>query len=156
MVRVIGVYGFFLGVSTMEGDKSNNSVLAWGASVIADRARAIPHAIKTDLTQGSGPPILREAVKDIRSTIHQVFFGQAEGVGEPGAPLNPLPSEVAELRKEDAASVHGTGKASPYGKAGKPDRLPSPGEVAREKQLYQPPPPERGTSNGQENNKGRE
>lgn len=31
----------------------------------------------------------REAVKDVNSTMHQVFFGQQAGSGEPGTPLVP-------------------------------------------------------------------
>ena len=30
----------------------------------------------------------REAIKDVRNSIHEVFLGQREGPGEPGAPLN--------------------------------------------------------------------
>jgi hypothetical protein len=39
----------------------------------------------------------REAMKDVRSTMHEVFFGQREGFGEPGAPLN---STMAEISKD--------------------------------------------------------
>lgn len=33
----------------------------------------------------------REAVKDIRGTIHETFFGSPEHPGELGTPLNPTP-----------------------------------------------------------------
>jgi len=33
--------------------------------------------------------MLREAVKDIRNTIHQFFFGRPEGMQEAGAPMVP-------------------------------------------------------------------
>jgi hypothetical protein len=36
----------------------------------------------------------REATKDIRGAIHQVFFGRPEGPSEPGTPLNPTPQIV--------------------------------------------------------------
>jgi hypothetical protein len=36
----------------------------------------------------------REAVKDIRGTIHQAMFGQPEHMSEPGTPLNPTPQLV--------------------------------------------------------------
>jgi hypothetical protein len=121
----------------MEG-KDNDSVLAWGASVIADQAKKVGQAIKDDLTKGSGPAIGREAIKDVRGTVNQVFFGQAEGVGEPGAPLNPLQSEVAEQRKEGADSLYGKDDVH-GGKVIDPKRLPSPAEVAKEKRLYQKP-----------------
>jgi hypothetical protein len=38
----------------------------------------------------------REAVKDIRNTGHEVFFGRGEGAGEPGTPLNPTPQIVTD------------------------------------------------------------
>jgi len=40
----------------------------------------------------------REAVKDVRNSIHQAFFGKGEGMGEPGAPMNPTPQEVTTER----------------------------------------------------------
>jgi hypothetical protein len=40
----------------------------------------------------------REAVKDVRNTIHEVFFGQREGPGEPGAPLNCTQAEISQDR----------------------------------------------------------
>ena len=43
----------------------------------------------------------REAVKDVRNSIHQVFFGKGEGMGEPGAPLNPTMQEVTADRDTD-------------------------------------------------------
>src|SRR5580704_661320 len=41
----------------------------------------------------------REAVKDVRETNHQSWFGQTEGRGEPGAPLNPTMQEVTNERE---------------------------------------------------------
>lgn len=40
----------------------------------------------------------REAIKDVRNTMHQVFFGQREGPGEPGAPLNYTQAEISQDR----------------------------------------------------------
>jgi hypothetical protein len=40
----------------------------------------------------------REAVKDIRNSVHQVFFSKGEGMGEPGAPMNPTMQEVTQQR----------------------------------------------------------
>lgn len=40
----------------------------------------------------------REAVKDVRNTVHEVFFGQREGPGEPGAPLNYTQAEISQDR----------------------------------------------------------
>src|SRR5713101_5694525 len=36
----------------------------------------------------------REAIKDVRNTIHETFFGKPEHMAEPGAPLNPTPQET--------------------------------------------------------------
>lgn len=43
----------------------------------------------------------REALKDVNSTMYQVFFGQPATHGEPGTPLNPTPQEVTEERDKD-------------------------------------------------------
>src|ERR1700752_588584 len=40
----------------------------------------------------------REAIKDVRNTIHETFFGQREGIGEPGAPLNYTQPEISQDR----------------------------------------------------------
>src|SRR5436190_19515919 len=40
----------------------------------------------------------REAIKDVRNTIHESFFGQREGLGEPGAPLNNTQAEISQDR----------------------------------------------------------
>lgn len=46
----------------------------------------------------------REAVKDIRGTLHQSYFGQPEHMGEMGTPLNPTP----QMTTQDLGTVHGT------------------------------------------------
>ena len=46
----------------------------------------------------------REAVKDVRSTVNEVFLGSPELGGEPGTPLNPTPQMVTQ----DLGTVHGT------------------------------------------------
>jgi hypothetical protein len=40
----------------------------------------------------------REAIKDVRSSVHEVYFGQGEGPGEPGAPLNNTQAEISQDR----------------------------------------------------------
>ena len=45
----------------------------------------------------------REAAKDINSTLHQVFFGQQTGPGEPGTPLVPTQAQVSQ----DLGNVYG-------------------------------------------------
>lgn len=50
----------------------------------------------------------REAIKDIRGTIHQSFFGQSEHVPEMGTPLNPTP----QMTTQDLGTVHGSYQAT--------------------------------------------
>ena len=40
--------------------------------------------------------IAREADKDVRGTVHEIFFGKPEGPSEPGTPLNPTPQMTTE------------------------------------------------------------
>jgi len=47
----------------------------------------------------------REAAKDINTTMHQVFFSQQAGIGEPGTPLVPTQAMVTK----DLGTVHGYG-----------------------------------------------
>src|ERR1700730_4404108 len=48
--------------------------------------------------------LAREAVKDVRSTVNEVFLGSPELGGEPGTPLNPTPQQVTK----DLGNVYGT------------------------------------------------
>lgn len=41
-------------------------------------------------------PMFREAVRDIRSTVHEVAFGKAEHAPEQGTPMNPTPQMVTQ------------------------------------------------------------
>jgi hypothetical protein len=51
------------------------------------------------MRDGSIPAIGREAVKDVRNTIHEFFFGRGERGGEPGTPLNPLFHDIVQARE---------------------------------------------------------
>ena len=78
----------------MAGDNAKTEgFFAWASGVVAATAQA---ATKDGTLKAMG----REAVKDIRSSFMEVFFGQKEGFGEPGAPLNPTQGEVADDRKQ--------------------------------------------------------
>jgi hypothetical protein len=59
------------------------------------------HAAMRD---GSIPAMGREAVKDVRNTIHEIFFGRGEGGAEPGTPLNPLYHDIAQARESHEAA----------------------------------------------------
>jgi hypothetical protein len=63
-----------------------------------DRAKAVFAAITRD---GTVAAMGREAIKDIRNTVHEIYFGRGEHAGEPGAPLNPTQGEIAAARKDD-------------------------------------------------------
>ena len=53
----------------------------------------------TVMRDGTIEAIAREAIKDIRNTNHEVFFGQGENFSEPGTPLSPTQGEIAADRK---------------------------------------------------------
>ena len=38
--------------------------------------------------------MVREAVKDVNGTMHEVFFGKQQGMGEPGTPMVPTQAMV--------------------------------------------------------------
>ena len=105
--------------------QENESFLQQAAGLIAS-------AVSTVMQDGTIAAAGREAIKDVRSTMFDVFFGQPERGGEPGAPLNPTQGEVAEMRRADD--------------------LPSPSEIAAETRLYQPPPDQ---GNSQDQSQGR-
>lgn len=46
----------------------------------------------------------REAVKDVRATLHETYFGQPEHMSEMGTPLNPTP----QMTTQDLGTVHGS------------------------------------------------
>lgn len=46
----------------------------------------------------------REAVKDVRATLHETYFGQAEHMSESGSPLNPTPQMITQ----DLGTVYGS------------------------------------------------
>lgn len=52
------------------------------------------------MRDGTVAAIGREAVKDVRSTLHEVFFGHPERNGEIGSPLNPLYTDLAEAKDD--------------------------------------------------------
>jgi hypothetical protein len=47
--------------------------------------------------------MLREAIKDIRATLHESWFGKPEHMAEAGTPLNP----TMQLITEDMGNFHG-------------------------------------------------
>jgi hypothetical protein len=46
----------------------------------------------------------REAIKDIRGTVHETFFGKPEHASELGTPLNPTP----QMTTQDLGTVYGS------------------------------------------------
>ncbi|OWK42371.1 hypothetical protein [Fimbriiglobus ruber] len=47
----------------------------------------------------------REAVKDVRQTVHEAYFGAPEHAPEPGAPMNKLPRETYEEKHKTKSDV---------------------------------------------------
>jgi hypothetical protein len=43
----------------------------------------------------------REAVKDVRATVHETYFGKSEHAPELGTPLNPTPQETTKERGQE-------------------------------------------------------
>lgn len=72
-------------------DSNTEKFFNWAGNVTAAATAAV-------MKDGTIKASAREAVKDVRSTIMDAFFGQKEGLGEPGAPLNPTQGEIAEER----------------------------------------------------------
>lgn len=52
---------------------------------------------------GQAASMFREAAKDVRSTVHESFFGRPEHAAEPGSPGNPTQYMV----NQDLGTVHG-------------------------------------------------
>ncbi len=46
----------------------------------------------------------REAIKDVRSTLNETYFGKPEHASELGTPLNPTP----QMTTQDLGTVHGS------------------------------------------------
>lgn len=46
----------------------------------------------------------REAIKDIRGTLHETYFGKPEHMAEMGTPLNPTP----QMTTQDLGTVYGS------------------------------------------------
>ena len=70
-------------------------------------------AYNAAMRDGSIPAIGREAVKDVRNTIHEVFFGRGERGAEPGTPLNPLFHDIVQARQEHEAALESPAAALP-------------------------------------------
>lgn len=82
------------------------------------------HAVMRD---GTVAAIGREAIKDVRSTIMEVFFGKGERGAEPGTPLNPLFYDIVAAR--NSHPVEGQGMDA---------SLPSPSQVIDNPGAYLP------------------
>lgn len=113
---------------------------AWAERIVINAAQSIAE----DRTI---PAIGREAIKDIRSTYQYVFFDQHEQGGEPGAPLNPLPSEIA------AATVANDQQHDPlpygFSQSGVNYSMPSPSDIAYDRHKIDNPQNARNQPNGQ-------
>jgi hypothetical protein len=82
------------------------------------------HAATRD---GSIPAISREAVADIRNSIHEMFFGKSERGGQPGTPGNPLFHDIVEAR-----NTHETALGTSATAVAPLEPLPSPGQIIAE------------------------
>jgi hypothetical protein len=65
-----------------------------------EQSQAVVSAAYNGLMRdGTVPGLGREAIKDVRNTFNEVFFGKGERGSEPGTPLNPLFHDIVEARK---------------------------------------------------------
>lgn len=90
----------------------------------AAAAGLIAAAFRAAVADGTIPAIAREAIKDVRSTLHNVLYGQPEGPTEPGTPLSPTQGEIAAARQN----------AHPYG-PDRPAATPSAGDIAHDRDV---------------------
>jgi len=65
------------------------------------------------MRDGSIPAIGREAIKDVRNTMNEFFFGRGERGSEPGTPLNPLFHDIVQARKSHEAGPESPAPALP-------------------------------------------
>ncbi len=75
-----------------------------GGGIIAAILRSVAKVVGSIMRDSTIPAIGREAIKDVRSTLNEVFFGKGEHHHEPGAPLNPLQRDLPGDRR---GSVYG-------------------------------------------------
>ena len=85
-----------------------------------DLNQRLGDAYHAALRDGTLPAIGREAIKDVRSTLMEVFFGRGERGGEPGSPLNPLFHDLVQARNGHAPS---TGMETPMNGNTSPSQL---------------------------------
>lgn len=116
-----------------------------GEPSIASRATAAAAAFVHAATRdGTIPAMGREAIKDVRSTLMEVFFSHPDHGREPGAPLNPTQGEVAAERRDELPSpadiahdrgVHGpeAERGNVHGPALEATPLPSPSDIAHDR-----------------------
>src|SRR5580700_1287663 len=68
----------------------------------------------------------REAIKDIRGTVHETFFGKPEHASEPGTPLSPTMQEISADRgwvgQYQAMLDHYSSRGSVHGNDREKDR----------------------------------
>lgn len=118
-----------------KGDQHSSGLFGLLLKGLAFPAAAFVAVMQTVTKDGTVAAIAREAVKDVRDTTHDVFFGRGERPGEPGAPLNPTQGEVAADRMgnlyghrspESIAADRGGVHGEPHG----PQAWRSPDEIA--------------------------
>jgi hypothetical protein len=73
-------------------------------SEVNEQVSRFYHAAMRD---GSIAALGRDAVKDVRSTIMEMFFGKPERGGEPGTPLNPLFHDIVQARNYHSSFLGG-------------------------------------------------
>ena len=114
----------------MDSENGLGSYLDHAAKVAA----AVYHSANRD---GSIPAIGREAVADIRNTMHEMFFGKSERGGQPGTPGNPLFHDMVEARNDHEAALASAAVPSP-------EPVPLPGDIVAQEHRGSVYGPEKG------------
>lgn len=108
----------------------------------------IVSAAKASVRDGTVPSIGREAIKDVRNTIHEIFFGRPEGHNEPGTPLNPTQGEIAADRREANHPYGFSQSGVDYSMPAPALAMPTAGDIANDRDISPPS----ATVHGQEQN----
>jgi hypothetical protein len=111
----------------------------------ADLSHYLSKAYHTLMADPTFPGVVREAVKDIRSTIMEVFFSKPERGSEPGTPLNPLFSDLVQARNHHR-SILGSMNMPPQAN----QDVPSVSEILSSPQAFLSPQQGLGNAYGQQ------
>jgi hypothetical protein len=104
----------------MASESEMNAYLDHAAKVAA----SVFHAVNRD---GTVPALAREAIVDIRNSMHESFFGKSERGSEAGTPMHPLFHDIV-----DARNAHEAALSDSHAVQSTVGHVPTPGEILAE------------------------